>query len=77
MVSLSGDQIAKLEQLELFPQRVPLSSRRVGWVEAEIQDWIASRMRLRDDAIEAEKLRWQRMPPGMRHRLRREAAESG
>jgi prophage regulatory protein len=70
MVSLSGDQISKLEQRDEFPRRVPLSSRRVGWVEAEVQDWIMARMKLRDDAMEAERLRWERMPPGVRHRLR-------
>lgn len=29
-----------------FPKPVPLSSRAVGWIESEISDWIAERIRI-------------------------------
>ena len=32
----------------LFPKRVHLTDRRVGWVEAEIDEWIRLRMAARN-----------------------------
>lgn len=31
-----------------FPKPVPLVGRRVGWVEAEVQEWIQGRIARRD-----------------------------
>jgi prophage regulatory protein len=33
----------------LFPQSVPLGDRAVGWVEAEVDEWIQQRIDLRDE----------------------------
>lgn len=32
-----------------FPRPVQLTARRVGWVESEIEDWIAVRIAARDE----------------------------
>jgi prophage regulatory protein len=69
---LSADQIGILERREKFPRRVPLSERAVGWLESEIEDWIAARVRLRDDATKAEQAKFNRSPPAVRARIRRE-----
>jgi predicted DNA-binding transcriptional regulator AlpA len=42
--SLSRSQRWRLEREGRFPARVPLSVRTFGWVEAEIEDWIAARV---------------------------------
>lgn len=31
-----------------FPKRIQLSTNRVGWVEQEIDAWVANKIRLRD-----------------------------
>jgi predicted DNA-binding transcriptional regulator AlpA len=46
---LSDSQRDVLEAKGEFPQRVQLSERAVGWVEAEIDDWCAARIAARDD----------------------------
>lgn len=33
-----------------FPKAVPLGGGRVAWVEQEVQDWIAERIKARDAA---------------------------
>jgi len=33
-----------------FPKPVKLSQRSIGWIESEIDDWIASRIEKRDRA---------------------------
>jgi predicted DNA-binding transcriptional regulator AlpA len=40
---LSRTTIWRLERRGAFPPRRQLSSIAVGWIEAEIEDWIASR----------------------------------
>ncbi len=37
-----------LEQEGKFPKRVPLGPKAIGWVEAEVQDWLAAQMAQRD-----------------------------
>ena len=32
-----------LESERKFPKRVPLGENRIGWIESEIDDWIAER----------------------------------
>lgn len=43
--NLSGVTIWRLERAGDFPKRVNITSSRVGWVEEEIDEWIASRPR--------------------------------
>lgn len=71
-VGLSADLIAQLEARGQFPRRVPLTARRVGWVEAEVESWLQARVAERDDAEREAQLRFDRAPPAVRHRLRRE-----
>ena len=33
----------RMERAGLFPKRINLSDRRVGWKESEIEDWVDSR----------------------------------
>ena len=51
LVLYSYAHIDRLEKAGQFPQRVRLSTYRtgrVGYVESEIQDWLNSRLHLRD-----------------------------
>jgi predicted DNA-binding transcriptional regulator AlpA len=66
---LSGDLLLLLEKRGEFPVRVPLSSRAVGWVEAEVLEWTRQRIALRDDAAEAARLKLARAPLPARQRL--------
>jgi len=46
-----GLSVSTVRRLELdgdFPRRVPLSAARVGWLEEEIDQWIAERAAERD-----------------------------
>jgi prophage regulatory protein len=36
--------VYQLEAEDRFPKRVHLSARAVGWVEGEIQGWLAERV---------------------------------
>lgn len=36
--------VYQLEAENRFPKRVHLTARAVGWVEAEVQSWLASRI---------------------------------
>lgn len=45
---LSRAQRWRLEREGRFPLRVQLSERAFAWVETELQDWIAARVRERD-----------------------------
>jgi prophage regulatory protein len=49
-VPYSTVHIWRLEKRGEFPRRVPLGRARHGWVEDEIDDWIASRIAQRDAA---------------------------
>jgi prophage regulatory protein len=42
---LSRTQRWRLEGEGRFPARVRLSERTSGWVESEVEDWIAARLR--------------------------------
>ena len=44
---LSRSLVYQLEANNQFPKRVHLSERAVGWVECEIQGWLAERVRSR------------------------------
>ena len=49
MVLYSPQHVARLEKAGQFPKRIQLGPNRVGWLESEVQDWIAERMELRGD----------------------------
>ena len=47
-VHYSPVHIWRLEKAGEFPLRVHLGANRVAWVEAEIDDWIESKLKERD-----------------------------
>jgi predicted DNA-binding transcriptional regulator AlpA len=47
----SNHHLDDLERQEAFPRRIRLGSRSVGWIRGEVQDWLAMRMRERDEAL--------------------------
>jgi prophage regulatory protein len=47
-IPLSKDQLIRLERAGTFPKRVKISQRRFGWVELEIDRWLAQRVAARD-----------------------------
>ncbi|MEM9840230.1 MAG: AlpA family phage regulatory protein [Pseudomonadota bacterium] len=51
LVLYSPQHIARLEKAGLFPQRVRLGPNRVGWVEAEVQEWLQMRLDRRDEPV--------------------------
>jgi prophage regulatory protein len=71
-VGFSDQQLSNLEEQGEFPRRLQTGLRSVGWIEHEVTDWIAEKMRQRDDTVKAEKQRIARMPPAVRHRYFRE-----
>jgi prophage regulatory protein len=44
---LSKSTIYELEAKGAFPHRIRLTERAVGWVEAEIQEWSATRPKIK------------------------------
>jgi prophage regulatory protein len=49
---LSPTTLAQLVKRGLFPAPVQLTARSFGWVEAEVDHWIAERVRTRDSGAE-------------------------
>ena len=47
-VLYSPAHIARLEEAGKFPKRVRLGQGRVGWVEAEVDEWLLARIAERD-----------------------------
>ena len=45
MTGLSRTTIWRLERAGKFPQRLRLSSNRVGWYQNEVEKWISTRPR--------------------------------
>ena len=43
-VPYSANHIRRLEKAGLFPKRVQIGANRVGWVRAEVEQWINDRM---------------------------------
>lgn len=48
MTGLARSSVYRLMDSKLFPAAVSLGDRAVGWVESEVQDWIALRIGERD-----------------------------
>lgn len=44
ITGLGRSMIYQLETDGLFPQRIKLTTRTVGWLEGEVHDWIAQRV---------------------------------
>lgn len=53
ITGLSRSYVYALAQLDLFPKPVKLTERSSAWVEAEIAEWIDSRIALRDQEVAA------------------------
>ena len=49
LVLYSPQHIARLEKAGAFPKRVQLGPNRVGWVEAEVIDWLQQRLARREE----------------------------
>jgi predicted DNA-binding transcriptional regulator AlpA len=45
LVGLSRSTIWRMERKRTFPRRVRISTNAVGWLEFEVQAWLASRPR--------------------------------
>jgi prophage regulatory protein len=48
ITGLSRSYVYALAQQDIFPKPVKLTERSSAWVESEIQEWIDSRIALRD-----------------------------
>lgn len=55
-------QIDNLEAAGTFPNRVRLGPRSVGWVEAEVDEWIAQRIAASRSPKPATSIRARRKP---------------
>jgi len=49
-VLYSPAHIARLEAAGQFPKRIRLGTARVGWIEAEVDEWLHQRISERDAA---------------------------
>jgi prophage regulatory protein len=48
ITGLSRSYVYALAQQDIFPKPVKLTERSSAWVESEIQEWVESRIALRD-----------------------------
>lgn len=48
-VGLKRTAIYDMVRVGTFPKPVPLNDKSVGWLESEIEAWIASRVAVRDE----------------------------
>lgn len=48
-VGLKRTAIYDMIRTGKFPKPVPLNDKSVGWLESEIDEWIASRVAVRDE----------------------------
>lgn len=46
-IAFSRRHLQRLEDQKRFPQRVALGENRIGWVEAEIDEWLATKLSAR------------------------------
>jgi prophage regulatory protein len=51
----SKTSIYDLEHSGDFPSRISVFGRRIAWLESEIEEWMASRVALRNNSPEKEK----------------------
>ena len=52
-IPFSLPHIWRLEKVQKFPRRIKLGENRIGWVEAEIDEWLAAKIAERDREAEA------------------------
>jgi prophage regulatory protein len=50
-ISYSKPHLWRLEKSGKFPKRVPIGAGRYAYVENEIDEWIETRVRERDEAL--------------------------
>lgn len=50
MLPYSRQHILRLEKAGRFPKRVRIGQHRVGWVEAEIEEWVMAHINDRDSS---------------------------
>lgn len=50
LVLYSPQHVARLEKAGRFPKRIQLGACRVGWIEAEVLEWLEERIERRDRA---------------------------
>lgn len=50
LVLYSPQHIARLEAAGKFPKRIQLGECRVGWIEAEVLEWLQERITRRDQS---------------------------
>jgi prophage regulatory protein len=43
-IHFSRSHLVRMEIESKFPKRVPLGANRVGWVETEIDEWLAEKL---------------------------------
>jgi prophage regulatory protein len=48
-IPFSRTHLARLENNRKFPRRVTLGEHRIGWVESEIDEWLAAKLAARND----------------------------
>jgi len=51
ITGLSRSYVYALAQQDLFPKPVKLTERSSAWVEAEVQEWIESRIAVRNQEV--------------------------
>ena len=56
LTGLSNSTIYRLERLGRFPSRRRLSENSVGWVRAEVEDWISQRAKVDEQNSSAASL---------------------
>ncbi|ELA9315113.1 AlpA family transcriptional regulator [Vibrio parahaemolyticus] len=49
LTGLGRSTIYKFMDEDIFPKTIPLGGRAVGWLESEIEEWMESRLALRDN----------------------------
>jgi predicted DNA-binding transcriptional regulator AlpA len=47
-ISYSRDHLRRKVKAGEFPRPIPVSHRRIAWIEAEIDEWLAARAAERD-----------------------------
>ena len=47
IIDCSRMTIARMEKAGTFPQRIRIGNGSVGWLQSEVEDWLAQRMAVR------------------------------
>jgi len=50
----SDMHIYRLEKVGKFPKRIQIGPNAVGWLDSEVDDWIAEKIAARDVAVAAK-----------------------